>query len=166
MKRLFEEHSVVEVKGGNQDIDLILGEIINTFKKHHCTILNHNDMSFEFKTFPFLKWSHSPFLGITSGKVELKSKNNKVLVTYHVHRKELFWLSFIIAGGFAVFLYTNMLIASTQELMAYIFGVPVLFFFSYALYFGVNGTIFNQVLIKTANKALKQGREKASRPLA
>jgi len=155
MKKLFEELGAVEVKGSSSDLNAIYSAIKDIFTKYKCTIEEQNSHSFKFKSKSFLKRETNPFLGISSGKVEIINKNNKNVIKYRILRKELFWQAIIAVGIVGIFTHQNLDISQTHEVIAYIVGLIIMYFAIYGVYFGVNGTFFNQLLIKTANKAVK-----------
>jgi len=153
MKRLFEDNGVIEIKGTASDAEAVLSNISQTLSEHRATITNSSENSLSFKSCClFTKLSHSPMLGISSGTINIINENTKLLVTYNLKRKELFWLCNILTIGFIAISFEQIKTSTPQELIAYFIGTPLLYFGAYAIYFSVNGTLFTKLLLKAANK--------------
>lgn len=161
MKRLFKDDGAVEIQGAFFDAEAVVSNISNELSKHRATITNIDNNSLSFKSCClFTKFSHNPMFGISSGTINIINHNTKLLVTYKLKRKQLFWLCNFTLFGFVAISLEQIQSSTPQEVIAYIIGIPLLYFASYAIYYGLNGTLFDKMLFKAANNALKLDREK------
>ena len=92
-------------------------EIDKSLTKCFAEVKHTNEHSLHFKSnVPFfLRWSHSPLLGISSGNVSISSTGTKLVVSYELNRTALFWLCTFIVSVFAVLLFDQLLLKAANK---------------------------------------------------